>query len=61
MIEYEQHLQLPAKYVKTKILEFLSEDIPTEDVTTNCIINTKSLIEFIILTEPIEVPLNWPK
>jgi len=45
MIEYEQHLQLPAKYVKTKILEFLSEDIPKGDVTTNSIINTKTIVD----------------
>ena len=39
MIEYPQYLHLPKEYIKVKITEFLAEDIPNGDITTNSIIS----------------------
>ena len=39
MIEYPQHLHLPIKYIQAKISEFLAEDMPDGDVTTDSIIS----------------------
>ena len=38
-IEYPQYLHLPKEYIKVKITEFLAEDIPNGDITTNSIIS----------------------
>ena len=38
MIEYPQYLHLPTKYIQSKISEFLTEDMPSGDVTTDNII-----------------------
>ena len=38
MIEYPQHLHLPVDYIKEKISEFISEDMPDGDITTDSII-----------------------
>ena len=39
MIEYPQYLHLPKEYIKVKIAEFLAEDLPNGDITTNSIIS----------------------
>ena len=38
LIEYSQHLHLPIEYIRAKISEFLAEDMPDGDVTTESII-----------------------
>ena len=38
LIEYPQHLHLPVEYIRSKISEFLTEDMPDGDVTTDIII-----------------------
>ena len=45
MIEYPQQLHLPVKYIQTKISEFLAEDMPDGDVTTESIILTKTQVK----------------
>ena len=45
MIEYKQHLNLPNKYIKTKISEFLKEDMPNGDITTNNIVLNSNIIK----------------
>ena len=39
LIEYPQHLHLPVEYIQSKISEFLAEDMPNGDVTTDSIIS----------------------
>ena len=39
MIEYPQHLHLPIEYIQSKISEFLAEDMPDGDITTDSIIS----------------------
>ena len=38
LIEYPQYLHLPIEYIQSKISEFLAEDMPSGDVTTDSII-----------------------
>ena len=39
LIEYPQHIYLPVKYIQTKITEFLAEDMPNGDITTESIVS----------------------
>ena len=48
MIEYHQHLHLPVKYIRGKISEFISEDMPDGDVTTDSIIPKTAQVTAII-------------
>ena len=48
MIEYHQHLNLPIEYIQTKISEFLVEDMPDGDVTTDIIIPEKKQVTAVI-------------
>ena len=45
MIEYKQHSNLPNKYIKTKISEFLKEDMPNGDITTKNIALNSDIIK----------------
>lgn len=49
MILYKQYNKLPAKYIETKIKEFLDEDIPNGDITTLATI--KDLVQAVALVE----------
>ena len=51
MIEYIQHLELPVDYIKTKISEFLIEDMPEGDITTDSIISNSEKITANIQSE----------
>ena len=44
MIEYPQHLHLPEEYIREKISEFLAEDMPNGDVTTDSFIPETSQV-----------------
>ena len=44
LIEYPQHLHLPSEYIQAKISEFLIEDMPDGDVTTDSIIPETALV-----------------
>ena len=44
MIEYKQYLHLPEKYIRSKISEFLAEDMPDGDITTDSIISETTQI-----------------
>ncbi len=43
MIEYNQHLDLPVEYIESKLSEFLNEDLPNGDITTESIISETTL------------------
>ena len=45
MIEYKQHSNLPNEYIKRKIYDFLNEDMPNGDITTNNIGLNSNLIK----------------
>ena len=44
MIKYPQHLHIPVEYIQSKISEFLVEDMPNGDVTTDSIIPETSQV-----------------
>ena len=44
-MNYEQIDNLPREYTKNKIKEFLKEDIPRGDLTTDNIYNVKEIVE----------------
>lgn len=51
MIEYQQTIKLPVYYTKYKIAEYLLEDIPDGDKTTEAIFTDKDNITAVIQTE----------
>ncbi len=44
-MNYEQIDNIPKEYIKSKIKEFLKEDIPKRDITTDNIYNGKEIVE----------------
>ncbi|MAV59462.1 MAG: nicotinate-nucleotide diphosphorylase (carboxylating) [Candidatus Marinimicrobia bacterium] len=44
-MNYEQIDNIPKKYIKSKIKEFLKEDIPRRDITTDNIYNGNEIVE----------------
>ena len=44
-MEYHQHYHLPDDYIKKKISEFLNEDMPDGDITTNSIISENTTVK----------------
>ncbi len=48
MIEYPQHLHIPVEYIRAKISEFIFEDMPAGDVTTDSIIPKTAQVTAII-------------
>ena len=44
MITYKQYKILPDEYIKSKVLEFIYEDIPSRDLTTQGVSENNNVI-----------------